>query len=68
MLEDGIVLEGYEGTWYTIGTEFIDRKPYFLLESEQHGDEVPCIIIDRDFDVVLDDVQNGFDDLREYLG
>ena len=39
-------------------------KRVYLLENEIYGDEVPCIIIDGDYNVILDNVYNGFDDLR----
>ena len=37
---------------------------YFVVENEVLGDEVPCIIIDSDYNIILDNVYNGFDDLR----
>ena len=39
-------------------------KRVYLLESEVWGDEVPCIIIDGDYKVIMDNVYNGFEDLR----
>lgn len=62
---EGIILEGYEGTWYVIDEEYINGRQLYLLESEDCGDEVPCIIIDDEKNVILDDVWNGFDDLDE---
>lgn len=63
---DNIEIIGYIGTWYVIGEEVFDKKVY-LLESEVWGDEVPCLITDENFNVILDDVYNGFDDYEDYL-
>lgn len=60
---DNIEIKEYYGTWYVIETEIIDKKEYYLLESEQHGDEVPSIIVDREKNIILEDVWNGFSDL-----
>lgn len=62
---DGIVLEGYEGTWYVIDEAYIGGQELYLLESEQEGDELPGIIVDEDLHVIMDDAWNGFDDLDE---
>ena len=65
---DGIIVEGHVGSWYTIDTQITDGILYLLLEHEEYGDEAPCVIIDIDGNLVLEDVYNGFDDLDEYLG
>ena len=62
---DGIVLGGYKGTWYIIDEAYIGGQELYLLESEQEGDELPCIIVDEDLHVIMDDAWNGFDDLDE---
>lgn len=62
-----IEVEGHIGTWYVIDTEVIDGTKYFLLEHEEHGDIAPCVIIDSDANLVLEDVWNGFDDLKEHF-
>lgn len=63
----GIIVEGHVGTWYVIDTQITDGVLYLLLEHEWYGDEAPCVIIDIDGNVILEDVYNGFDDLDEYL-
>lgn len=62
-----IEVEGHIGTWYVIDTDKINDTAYFLLEHEEHGDEAACVIVDSDGKLVLDDVWNGFDDLKEYF-
>ena len=62
-----IEVEGHIGTWYVIDTKVIDGTKYFLLEHEEHGDIAPCVIIDSDANLVLEDVWNGFDDLKEHF-
>nr|WP_313129516.1 YodL domain-containing protein [Anaerocolumna sp.] len=62
-----IEVEGHIGTWYVIDTDKINGTAYFLLEHEEHGDEAACVIVDSDGKLVLEDVWNGFDDLKEYF-
>lgn len=62
-----IEVEGHIGTWYVIDTDKLNGTAYFLLEHEEHGDEAACVIVDSDGKLVLDDVWNGFDDLKEYF-
>ena len=68
MKKNNVKLKGYYGTFYIISDTVMDikgtLKRVYLLESEVWGDEVPCIIIDGDYNVILDNVYNGFDDLR----
>ena len=61
-------IEGYSGLWYSIDSEFINGEEYFLLKSEEYGDDTPCIIVDSNLKVVLDDVCNGLWEYKEYLG
>lgn len=67
--EDGYNLEvdGHIGTWYVIDTEVVGGAKYFLLEHEEHGDGAACVIVDSDGKLALDDVWNGFDDLKEHF-
>ncbi|MEG0020522.1 MAG: DNA primase, partial [Oscillospiraceae bacterium] len=67
--EDGynIEVDGHIGTWYVIDTEVVDSTKYFLLEHEEHGDGAACVIMDSDGKLVLDDVWNGFNDLKEHF-
>lgn len=59
-----IRINGYDGTWYVIDCDIWRGQFVYLLESEQYGDEMPCIIIDQFNHVILDDVYNGFYDLK----
>ena len=68
MKKNNIKLKGYYETFYIISDTVMDikgtLKRVYLLESEIYGDEVPCIIIDGDYNVIMGNVYNGFDDLR----
>ena len=68
MKKNNIKLKERRGTFYVISDTVMDikgtLKRVYLLESEIYGDEVPCIIIDGDYNVIMDNVYNGFEDLR----
>ena len=68
MKKNNIKLKGYKGTFYVISDTVMDikgtLKRVYLLESEFWGDEAPCVITDGDYNIILEDVYNGFDDLR----
>ena len=63
--------------WYVIAeaqfemTLDVNGKPVtipvrcFLLEHEAYGDEAPCLIVDENGSLLLEDVYNGFTDLEE---
>jgi hypothetical protein len=59
----GIEVKGHYGTWYVIDSESYHGQKLFLLEHEDYGDEVPCLIVTQTGHVKLDDVYNGWDDL-----
>lgn len=65
---DRAKIEGYVGLWYSIDSEIIEGEAYYLLESEEFGDDIPCIIVDSDLSVVFEDVYNGLWEYKEYLG
>ena len=67
---DGIVIDGYCGqnltdTWYVIDTKDYDGETLFLLESEQDGDEAPCLVVNSKKKVLCDEAWNGFLDYEE---
>lgn len=62
---DEIIIDSYEGTWYVVDTETVDGKELFLLENEEYGDETFGIIIDKDRNVLVGEVWNGFSDYHE---
>lgn len=64
---DGIEVQGWYGTWYTIDTQITDHTLYLLLEHEEYGDETEHLIIDHKGNFILDEVYNGFDDLNDFL-
>lgn len=65
MRNENIKIVGYRGTWYVIGENTVNGEQLFLLEHETYGDETPCLIVNRNFEVILDDVYNGFSDLDD---
>ena len=66
-LNDEVRFKGYKGRWYVIDKTTWRGKRYYLFESTIWGDEAPAIITDETGKVLLDDVYNGFDDLKEAL-
>ena len=64
MSRDNIIINGHKGTWYVIDETYYNGKRVFLVESEIYGDEAPCLIINEDDEVILDNVWNGFLDLE----
>ncbi|HCR3586014.1 TPA: hypothetical protein ON607_002967, partial [Enterococcus faecium] len=65
-LEDGIVLEGIEDTFYIKDKEEIEGKEYYLLESQSQYDDIPNIIVNSDREIIDDDIVNGFEEFREF--
>ena len=65
---DNQKIEGYSGRWYSIDSGIIQGQEYFLLESEEWGDDVPCLIVDSSLNVVFGNVFNGLWEYKEYLG
>lgn len=63
MKKDGIKVKGHYGTWYVIDSSYYHGRKVYLLEHETYGDEAAGIIIDKDYNIVLEDVWNGFSDL-----
>ena len=61
-------IEGYSGKWNSIDSEIIEGEEYFLLESEEFGDDIPCIIVNKNLEAVLHCVCNGLRDYKKYLG
>lgn len=59
-MSDKIRVDGHKGTWYVIDV----KNDLYLLEHETYGDTAPCIIVDCKGTLVMEDVYNGFDDLK----
>lgn len=65
---DGIKIEGYSGTWYSIEHLYNSEDGLmFLVESEIYGDEAADIIIDINGNVILEGVYDGFNNYEEWL-
>ena len=67
MPKDGVTIKGHTGTWHVIDQAQIDDIEYRLFEPDTYGDAVGCVITNIRNEVVLDNVFNSFDDLREYF-
>ena len=61
MLKDNIKIKGHVGKWHVIDEKEYSGKMVYLLEH----DMAAGLIIDKDLNVILDDVWNGFLDLDE---
>lgn len=64
MTRELIRIPGHIGTWYVLGQRMHNGKKVLLLEHEQFGEDSPSLITDENFNVILDDVHNGFSDLE----
>lgn len=60
-----IKINGFKDTWYIIDESFHNGKQVYLLESEKYGEDIPSIIVDKNFNIIKLNVYNGFDDLSE---
>jgi hypothetical protein len=65
MKKDGIRFVGIYGAWYVIDSKVVNGQQLYLVESEVFGDEAPCIIIDENYNIIQNDVYNGFDEIQE---
>lgn len=67
MKKENIQVDKHIGTWYVIAERETKVGPLFLLEHEQFGDEAPCICINENGKVILEDIWNGFEDIEDFL-
>lgn len=69
MRKDGIEVKGHRGKWYVIDEANFVGGPYYLLEHETYGDEAACVIVDSNYNLICEDVWNGFEEeeFLEYL-
>lgn len=68
----GIIVDGHEGTWRTIEGKEIGGEMFYLMESQEYGDEAANILLHMDGDLVAEDLWNGIDygamqAVREYF-
>lgn len=66
---DNIEVKGHYGRWYVIEKNHHPNtgEDIFLLEHETYGDEVPCVIVDKDGETLLEEVWNGMEDFFEHI-
>lgn len=65
---DAIKIKGYMGTWYTIDAFMYKRIKFYILEHEQWGDEVACLVVDKSGNVYLDDIfDQSVEEIKSYL-
>lgn len=62
--QNHLKVAGHSGTWYVIGDCYYAGIRLFLLEHETYGEDVPHIIVDADLNIVMEDVNDGFNDLN----
>ena len=65
-MREGIRVKGHRGTWYVIDEREYDGRTLYLVEHEDYGDEAASLIIDEDFNLVAEEIWNGWEDY-EYL-
>jgi len=61
--QSNVKLHGHIGTWYVIDVTIRNGEKYYLFESEIFGDEAPCIITDANYQIIYDEVYNGWEDM-----
>lgn len=55
------------GSWLSIDSICINKQDYFLMKNNSYSENAANIIIDSKGTLILDDVYNGFDDLKYML-
>lgn len=65
-MREGIKVKGHRGTWYVIDEREYDGRTLYMVEHETYGDEAASLIIDEDFNLIADEIWNGWEDY-EYL-
>lgn len=61
-MRDGIRVMGHRGKWYVIDEREYDGRMLYLVEHETYGDEAASLIIDEDFNLIAEDIWNGWED------
>ena len=62
---ENVKVKGFRGRWHSIDEKVYFGEILYLMEHDFYGDETACIIIDKNANLIYDDVWNGFDDLDE---
>lgn len=61
----GIRIDGLKGSWYVIDETEWNGETVYLLENEQSGDDVACIIVNEKLKLIAVDVWNGLSELND---
>jgi len=51
------------GPWHVIDSTIYHGEKIFLFENEIFSDGLPCMIVDKEGEILLNNVYNGFNDL-----
>ena len=55
-------IPGKKGLWRVVDNITYENILFFLLEHEEHGREIPCVILDSKGEVVSDTITKDFDE------
>ena len=55
-------IPGKKGLWRVVDSITYENVLFFLLEHEEHGREIPCVILDSKGEVVSDEITKDFDE------
>ena len=55
-------IPGKKGLWRVVDSITYENVLFFLLEHEEHGREIPCIILDSKGELVSDEITKDFDE------
>ena len=55
-------IPGKKGLWRVVDSITYESVLFFLLEHEEHGREIPCVILDSKGEVVSDEITKDFDE------
>ena len=55
-------IPGKKGLWRVVDSITYENILFFLLEHEEHGREIPCVILDFNGEVVSDTITKDFDE------
>ena len=55
-------IPGKKGLWRVVDSINYENVLFFLLEHEEHGREIPCVILDSKGEVVSDEITKDFDE------
>lgn len=52
----GLSVEGHDGTWHSIEELTVQGNTYFLMESENYGQDANMIVVDRAGELIAEDI------------